>query len=44
MNDPTKEHMNAAHKIPQLLKIIPVEGKFFNKTSNKDIQLYKDVD
>lgn len=44
MNDPTKEHVDAVYRILRYLKMTPGKGLYFNRTANRDIELYTDAD
>ena len=44
MNNPNEEHFKVVYKILQYLKMTPRKGLFFQKGSNKRIEVYSDAD
>ena len=44
MNNPTEQHMTAVTRILRYLKMTPGKGLFFQRTTNRDIDIYSDAD
>ncbi|RVW87157.1 Retrovirus-related Pol polyprotein from transposon TNT 1-94 [Vitis vinifera] len=44
MNNPTEKHMTAVIRILRYLKMTPRKGLFFQRTTNKEIEIFSDAD
>ncbi|RVW56043.1 Retrovirus-related Pol polyprotein from transposon TNT 1-94 [Vitis vinifera] len=44
MNNPTEKHMTAVIRILRYLKMTPGKGLFFQRTTNKEIEIFSDAD
>ena len=44
MNNPTEQHMTVVTKILRYLKMTPGKGLFFQRTTNREIDIYSDAD
>ena len=44
MNNPTERHMEEVYQILRYLKMIPGNGLFFKKFTDRDVQTYSDTD
>lgn len=44
MNSPTEEHMDVVYRIIRYLKMTPGQGLFFQKTTNREIEIFTDAD
>ncbi|RVW56491.1 Retrovirus-related Pol polyprotein from transposon TNT 1-94 [Vitis vinifera] len=44
MNNPTEKHMTAVIRILRHLKMTPGKGLFFQRTTNKEIEIFSDAD
>ena len=44
MNDPNEEHLEVVCRILRYLKMIPGKGLFFQKGTNRGVEVYSDVD
>ncbi|RVW56555.1 Retrovirus-related Pol polyprotein from transposon RE1 [Vitis vinifera] len=44
MNNPTEKHMIAVIRILRYLKMTPGKGLFFQRTTNKEIEIFSDAD
>lgn len=44
MNCPTEDHMEAVYRILRYLKMTPGQGLFFQKTANREVEIFTDAD